>query len=176
MVKKLCANVGDLGLIPGSGRSLEKELATCSSIRAWEVPWEEEPGGMTVYGVEKELGMTEWLNSNSKHTCTYHFTVYLKPVQCRKTTMCFAQSLLLCPTLCDPKDCGLWTLWALRPYATPWLPTAPQSVEFSRQEYWSGLVCLPPGDLPDPEIEHVYPASPALQVDSLPLSHWGIPI
>ena len=36
---------------------------------------------------------------------------------------------------------------------------------FSRQEYWSGLLCPPPGDLPDPGIE---PVSPALQVDSLP--------
>ena len=40
--------------------------------------------------------------------------------------------------------------------------------EFPRQEYWSGLPFPHPGDLPDPRIE---PASPALQVDSLPLSH-----
>ena len=43
---------------------------------------------------------------------------------------------------------------------------------FSRQEYWSGLPFPPPGDLPDPGIE---PLTPALQVDSLPLSHWGSP-
>ena len=36
---------------------------------------------------------------------------------------------------------------------------------FSRQEYWSGLACPPPGDLPDPGLK---PRSPALQVDSLP--------
>ena len=35
---------------------------------------------------------------------------------------------------------------------------------FSRQEYWSELLCPPPGDLPKPGIE---PRSPALQVDSL---------
>ena len=35
---------------------------------------------------------------------------------------------------------------------------------FSRQEYWSGFLCPPPGDLPDPGIE---PSSPTLQVDSL---------
>ena len=39
------------------------------------------------------------------------------------------------------------------------------SMEFSRQEYWSGLPCSPPEDLPDPEIEL---GSPALQADSLP--------
>ena len=41
------------------------------------------------------------------------------------------------------------------------------SVGFSKQEYWSGLPCPPPEDLSDLGIE---PASPALQVDSLPLS------
>ena len=46
---------------------------------------------------------------------------------------------------------------------------APLSMGFSRQEYWSGLSCPPPGDLPDPGDE---PASPAWQADSLPLSHW----
>ena len=35
---------------------------------------------------------------------------------------------------------------------------------FSKQEYWSGLPCPPPGDLPNPEIE---PRSPAWQADSL---------
>ena len=42
---------------------------------------------------------------------------------------------------------------------------APLSVEFSRKEYWSGLPCPSPGDLPDRGIE---PGSPKLQADSLP--------
>ena len=46
---------------------------------------------------------------------------------------------------------------------------------FSRQEYWSGLPCLPPGDLPDPGIEPSPLVSPALQVASLPLCHLGSP-
>ena len=41
---------------------------------------------------------------------------------------------------------------------------APLSMEFSKQEYWSGLPFLTPGDLPDPGIE---PRSPTLQADSL---------
>ena len=41
----------------------------------------------------------------------------------------------------------------------------PLSMGFSRQEYWSGLPCSSPGDLPDPGIELV---SPALQADFLP--------
>ena len=51
-------------------------------------------------------------------------------------------------------------------------PQAPLSMGFSRQEYWTGLPCPPPGDLPDAEIE---PRTPALQVDSLHLSHKGSP-
>ena len=47
---------------------------------------------------------------------------------------------------------------------------------FSRQEYWSGLPCPPPGDLPDPGIELGFPANPVLQADSLPLSHQGSPL
>ena len=46
---------------------------------------------------------------------------------------------------------------------------------FSRQEYWSGLPCPPPGDLPDPGIEPVSPVALALQAESLPLSHWESP-
>ena len=48
---------------------------------------------------------------------------------------------------------------------------APLSMGFSRQEYWSGLLCSPPGDLPDPGIKPTSPVSPALQADSFPLSH-----
>ena len=46
---------------------------------------------------------------------------------------------------------------------------------FSRQEYWSGLPCPPPGDLPNPEIEPTYPASAALQADSLATKPPGKP-
>ena len=44
---------------------------------------------------------------------------------------------------------------------------------FLRQEYWSGLPFPTPGDLPDLGIK---PVSPALQADSLPLSHLGSPM
>ena len=54
----------------------------------------------------------------------------------------------------------------VRLFATPWTVAykAPLSMEFSRQEYWSGLPFPSPGDLPDPGIE---PRSPALQADAL---------
>ena len=62
-------------------------------------------------------------------------------------------------------------------FATPWTEDhhAPQSMGFSRQEYWSGLPCPPPGDLPNPGIKprllHFLP----WQVDSLPLAPPGKP-
>ena len=49
----------------------------------------------------------------------------------------------------------------------------PPSMEFSRQEYWSGLPFPSLGDLPDPEIE---PRSPALQADALPSVLLGKPM
>ena len=55
-----------------------------------------------------------------------------------------------CPTLCKTMN----------------LPNqVPLSMGFSRQKYWSGLLCPPPGDLPNPGIK---PRSPTLQADSLP--------
>ena len=56
-----------------------------------------------------------------------------------------------CLTLCNPMD-----------YIAH---QAPQSMEFSRQEYWNGLPLPSPGDLSNPRIKH---RSPALQADSLP--------
>ena len=64
-------------------------------------------------------------------------------------SMCVCYSLTLCPTLCDPMDSS---------------PTRLLCLEFSRQEYWSGLPFPFPGDLLDPGIKH---ESPALQADSL---------
>ena len=58
-----------------------------------------------------------------------------------------AKSLQSCPTLCNSRDCSLKPSLAM---------------EFSRKEYWKGLLCPLPGDLPDPEIEAPSLKSPAL--------------
>ena len=65
----------------------------------------------------------------------------MTPIDQVEVKVLFTQS---CPTLCDP-----WTV----------AHQAPHSMEFSRQEYWSGLPCPPPGDLPNPSIELRFPAS-----------------
>ena len=59
------------------------------------------------------------------------------------------------------------SLSRVRLFATPWTIAyqAPLSMGFSRQECWSGLPFLSPGDLPNPGIK---PGSPALQADTLP--------
>ena len=59
-----------------------------------------------------------------------------------------------------------WSRSVVSDSVIPWAVAyqAPLSMEFSRQEYWSGLPFPSPGDLPDPGIE---PRSPALQEDSL---------
>ena len=44
---------GDLGSISGSERSLEKKMATHSSIRAWRIPWTEEPGELPSMGSQR---------------------------------------------------------------------------------------------------------------------------
>ena len=47
------SNAGDVGSIPGLGRSLEKEIATLSSILAWEITWTEETGGYSPWGCKR---------------------------------------------------------------------------------------------------------------------------
>ena len=64
----------------------------------------------------------------------------------------------LCPTLCDSVNVAY--------QASP-------SMGFPRQKYWNGLPFPPPGDLPEPGMEH---GPPALQADSLPSEPPGKPL
>ena len=54
-----------------------------------------------------------------------------------------------------PSVCMLSRLSHVQLFATPWTVArqVPLSMGFSKQKYWSGLPCPPPGDLPDPKIE-----------------------
>ena len=72
-----------------------------------------------------------------------------------------AKSLESCPTLCGPMDCS---------------PPGSSVHGFSRQKYWSGLPCPPPGDLPDPGIEPSSLESLHWLADSLPLVPPGKPL
>ena len=60
--------------------------------------------------------------------------------------------------------CCVYVLSRVQLFVTPWTVAhqPPLSMEFSKQEYWSGLPLPPPGGLPNSVIEPKSPASPAL--------------
>ena len=92
-----------------------------------------------------------------------------KAVHCHPAYLTYMQSVCMCVCVCV---CVCVLLSCVRLFVTPWTAAhqAPLSIEFSRQEYWNGLPYPSPGDHPDPGIK---PGSPALQADSLSLSHQG---
>jgi len=67
-------------------------------------------------------------------------------------------SFIICMLVCAKLLGWVWLFVIL--WTVAW--QAPLAIEFSRQEYWSGLSCPPPGDPPDPGIEPTSLTSPAL--------------
>ena len=59
MLKASAYNAGDLGSIPGSGRSSGEGNGNHSSILAWEIPWTEEPGGLQSMGLQSQMGLSD---------------------------------------------------------------------------------------------------------------------
>ena len=79
VVKNLPANVGNLSLIPGSGDSLEKEMATNASILAWDTPWKQKPRGLQSMGSQKS-----WTRFSTQHTpidCLICKLILISPFQ-----------------------------------------------------------------------------------------------
>ena len=66
--KESACSVGDKSSIPGSERYPKKDMATHSSILAWEIPWTEEPGGITVHGV---TGVGHYFAPNYHYSLQY---------------------------------------------------------------------------------------------------------
>ena len=90
----------------------------------------------------------------------------------------FWETLIICCILSNMHACVLSHSSPVILFVTLWTVAhqAPLCMGFSGQEYWSGLPCPPPGDLPDPGIEPASLVSLALQADSLPLSHQESPL
>ena len=100
---------------------LEEEVATYSSVLAWEIPSPEKLGGLQSVGYSRKR---------------------VRPNLATK------QQNDLPPAICA-------TLWTVAHHA-------PLSLGLSRQEYWIGLSCPPPGDLPNPGTEPAFLTSSAL--------------
>ena len=120
------------------------------------------PPGSSVHGI-LQAAMLEWVAMPSSRGCS----------QPRDQThvSCTAGRFFTTEPLKRKKVKSLSCVWL---FATPWTVAyqVPPSMGFYRQEYWSGLPFPSPGNLPHSGIE---PTSPALQADSLPLSHRGSP-
>ena len=69
--------------------------------------------------------------------------------------ICVCVCVSVCVCVCTKSLQLCTTLWTIA-------HQAPLSMEFSRQEYWSGLPCPPPGGLPNPGMEPTSLMSPAL--------------
>ena len=93
-----------------------------------------------------EINPEQELSRICKHMLLCKSNLFIVPV--------CAKLLQSCPTLCGPTDLARH---------------AALSLGFSRQEYWSGLPCPPPGDHPNPGIEMASLMSLALAIGSLPL-------
>ena len=83
------------------------------------------------------------------------------------------QEVFLCGCMCV----HACTLSLIQLFVTPWTGAhqAPLSMEFSRQEYWSGVPCPPPGDLPDSGIETLSSCVSSVASESLTTSPPGKP-
>ena len=140
--KASARNVGDSGLIPGSGRSPGERNANPPQYSCLENPMDREAWQAT-YG--------PWGRKGSDMTERLHFVSY------RQDSSLHDLSL--------PKGSRQrQQLRVVSDSATQWTAAyqAPLSMGFSRQEYWSELPFPSPEDLPKPGVE---PRSPALQAD-----------
>ena len=130
---------------------------------------EEVKGGMDwEVGVSRyKLLHTERISNKNLHYSTENNIQYLRIKQQKRM---FRKRMYM--WMCVHVLSHFSSIWL---FVTLWTAArqAPLSMGFSRQEYWSGLPYPPQGDLPDPGIELMSPATPVLQMDSLPLSHQG---
>ena len=109
---------------------LEKGMATHPSIPAWESPWTEEPGGLQSMGCKSQTGLSDSGTTSSSKNCSpytrsriWHLSCHLSSCHSETCITLFsehlfihlsaslhmpaaaaAESLQLCPTLCDPVD------------------------------------------------------------------------
>ena len=103
--KESACSAGDAGSIPAREDPLEEEMTPHSSILIWEMPWTEEPGGLSPWGY-KESDTTEGTEYTGVCVCVY-----------LRVCVCVCVYLRVCVCVC----CGCW--WgtsvvsdSMRPY------------------------------------------------------------
>ena len=131
MVKNLPASSGDssdASSISGLGSLLEKEMASHSSILAWEIPWTEEPGGLQSAAAAAA--------AKSLQSCLTLCEPIPGILQARTL-----EWLAISFSNAYKGKVKVKTLSHVRVFATPWTAAhqAPPSSEFYRQEYHSGV-------------------------------------
>ena len=153
MVKNPPSNsedIRDLGSIHGSRRSPRGGYGTPLQYSFFENPMDRGSWQANSQWGHKESHTAEQLTLSISYIC-----------------MC------VCVCVCvRAYACVLTCFHHVQLFASLWIvacQTSPFMV-FSRQEYWSGLPCPPPGDLPTPVIKST---SSALQADSVQLRLWG---
>ena len=134
---------------------MEKEMATHSSVLAWRIPRTGEPGGLPSMGSHR-VGH-DWSDlalALAIHSEIINFRVIVSTEQ--KSTD--KHILLRFVDLC------VLSYSVVSDSVTPWIVArkSPLTMEFSRQEHWSGGPLPSPRDLPNPGTEPKSPASPAL--------------
>ena len=160
MVKNLPADAGVLGWIPGSGRSLEEGNSNSFQYSCLENSMDRGAWWAAVHDVAKSQTQ---LSTHTQHT---------KRIKLILNLSSWMGFLLVCCTYLSL----IWRFWNLCSYTginhecltfcpenesvsqscptllTPWTAAhqAPLSMKFSKQDYWSGLLCPCPGNLPDP--------------------------
>ena len=103
--KESACSAGDAGSIPAREDPLEEEMTPHSSILIWEMPWTEEPGGLSPWGC-KESDTTKGTEYTGVCVCVY-----------LRVCVCVCVYLRVCVCVC----CGCW--WgtsvvsdSMRPY------------------------------------------------------------
>ena len=153
--KESTCNVGDLSLIPGSGRSPGEGKGYPLLYSSWGCKESDttERLSLSVRYQFREVTSAWKPDNHPFYPFSQKVTKGLFHFPPRIQSPCVGLCLIAqsCPTLCDSQ--GLQPARLLCPWG------------LSRQEYWSGLSFPSPGDLPNAEIE---PSCPALQANSLP--------
>ena len=188
----------DTSSIPGLGRSPGGENAHPLKYSCLGNPMDRRAWWATAHGISKSwTWLSDWAHARANtHTHTHTHTHKYRTAEAMSELEYWLRTLHIFTrkhyySITSHIICRIclfnlrytyyevkWRQSLCQLFATPWTVAykAPLSMEFSRQEYWSGLPFPSPGDPPDPGVKPRFkPRSPALQADALPSEPPGEP-